>query len=483
MSTGDRPPEGPEQDAAETPRPDGGTPTDTDGGSPTDTDGGSPEEGRAGATDTGAGGPGVELGRLHPLTPVLKGWKVLAIVVAAVGQDALREFDLRLFGLQLLTAMFIGLVLGLLSWWFTKYRIEGDVLRVESGFVFRRSRRIRLDRLQAVDIVRPVLARLLGLAELRLEVAGGASTEAPLAYLTEPAAQRLRAELLARAAGLEADAPEAPEARLVSVPPGALFASTILSAPFLVSALGFVAVSAASLWIGEIVGFALLVPWALGGIGVVWQQFVSEYGFTVSESPDGLRIRKGLLDTVAQTVPPGRVQGVQVEQQFLWRSKNWVRLSVDVAGYAADASGEKSSTLLPVAPWDVARGLLERVLPGVDVEAIPRVQAPRSARWLRPIGWKYLRHGVSDQVFVADRGWVTRRTSVVPHAKMQSVRIEQGPLQRRLGLATVHVDTPSGPVNAMALHRAAGVAREIAEHEAELSRSARRNAGPERWMS
>src|SRR5690606_21049024 len=274
VSTGDRPPEGPEQDAAETPRPDGGTPTDTDGGSPTDTDGGSPEEGRAGATDTGAGGPGVELGRLHPLTPVLKGWKVLAIVVAAVGQDALREFDLRLFGLQLLAAMFIGLVLGLLSWWFTKYRIEGDVLRVESGFVFRRSRRIRLDRLQAVDIVRPVLARLLGLAELRLEVAGGASTEAPLAYLTEPAAQRLRAELLARAAGLEADAPEAPEARLVSVPPGALFASTILSAPFLVSALGFVAVSAASLWIGEIVGFALLVPWALGGIGVVWQQFV-----------------------------------------------------------------------------------------------------------------------------------------------------------------------------------------------------------------
>lgn len=426
--------------------------------------------------------PGAELGRLHPLTPVLKGWKFLAIVVAAVGQDALREFDLRMFGLQLLAAMLIGIVLGLLSWWFTKYRIEGDVLRVESGFLFRRSRRIRLDRLQAVDIVRPVLARLLGLAELRLEVAGGGSTEAPLAYLTEPAAHRLRAELLARAAGLDADAPEAPESRLVSVPPGVLFASTLLSASFLAAAGGFVAFSVASLWLGEVVGVALLVPWALGGLGVMWQQFVSEYGFTVSESPDGLRIRKGLLDTVAQTVPPGRVQGVQIEQQFLWRSKNWVRLTVDVAGYASDTSGEKSSTLLPVAPWEVAHGLLQRVLPGVDVESIPRVQAPRSARWLRPIGWKFLRHGVDERVFVADRGWITRYTAVVPHAKMQSVRIEQGPLQRRLGLATVHVDTPSGPVNAVALHRAAGVAREIAEHEAELSRSARRTAGPERWM-
>lgn len=424
-----------------------------------------------------------ELRRLHPMTPALKGWKYFAVAVAAIGQESLRNLDFQLFGLQMVGALLVASMLGLLSWWFTRYRLEGDELRVDSGFLFRRSRRIRLGRLQAVDIVRPVLGRLLGLAELRLEVAGGGSTEAPLAYLTEAGAHELRAELLARAAGLDADTPEAPESRLVAVPPGALLASTIVSAPFLTAVAGFVVVSVTTLVVREEIGLAFLVPWALGGVGVIWQQFISEFGFTVGESPDGLRIRKGLLDTVAQTVPPGRVQGVQIEQQFLWRPKNWVKLSVGVAGYGNGGSeGQKSSTLLPVAPWPVARALLERVLPGVDVDSVPRVTAPSRARWLRPIGWKYLRHGSDERVFVADQGWLTRRTSVVPHAKMQSVRIEQGPVQRGLRLATVRVDTPIGPVDAAAMHRDASAAREIAEREAEISRTARRTAAPERWM-
>ncbi|WP_051114260.1 PH domain-containing protein [Actinopolymorpha alba] len=434
--------------------------------------------------DPNPAGEATELRRLHPATPVLNGWKYFALVVAIVGQEAVRDLDFRLFGIQMVAAVVLGVVLGSFSWWFTKYRIEGEELRIESGFLFRRSRRIRIDRLQAVDIVRPVMARLLGVAELRLEMAGGGKTEAPLAYLTEPGAQKLRAELLARAAGLAADTPEAPERQLVAVPPGVLLASTVVSAPFLTAALGFVVVAATTTVVREMVGLAFLIPWALGGLGVVWRQFVSEFGFTVSESPDGLRIRKGLLDTWAQTVPPGRVQGVEIEQQLLWRPKGWVKLSVDVAGYGGKGNqeGQTASTLLPVAPWPVARALLERVLPGVDVDGVERVLAPRRARWLRPIGWRYLRHGADDRVFVTDTGWLTRRTAVVPHGKMQSVRITQGPLQRRLDLATVHLDTPVGPVNAVALHRSSQVARELAEAQAERSRQARRAAGPERWM-
>ena len=51
---------------------------------------------------------------------------------------------------------------------------------------------------------------------------------------------------------------------------------------------------------------------------------------------------------------------------------------------------------------------------------------------------------------ITENGWMTHERNIVPHAKTQSVRIEQGPLQRRLGLADVHVDTPKGPVNAVA---------------------------------
>lgn len=425
-----------------------------------------------------------ELRRLHPATPVLRGWKFIAVAVVAVGQEAVRGFDLRIFSLYFVLVLVLGTVLGALSWGFTKYRIDGSELRIERGWIFRRSRHIRIDRLQAVDIVRPVLARLFGLAELRLEVAGGGRTEAPLAYLTESSAAQLRAELLARAAGLDAGTPEAPERQLVSVPPTTLFAATVLSAPFLVSVGAFVAVAAGSIIVGEPLALALLAPWAVAVISIVWSQFIAEFGFTVSESPDGLRIRKGLLDTWAQTVPPGRVQGIKIEQQLLWRPKHWTKLSVSVAGYGAGPEGGQTATLLlPVAPWPVARALLARVLPLADVDAIDRAVAPPRAAWLRPIGWRYLRYGGNDRAFVADEGWLTRRTYVVPHEKTQSVRVTQGPVQRRLGLATVHVDIPMGPVRAVARHRDATQARSILAEQAERARIARRMAAPERWMS
>lgn len=425
-----------------------------------------------------------QLRRLHPVTPILRGWRFVAVAVVAVGQQAVRDFDLRLVSVYVTAVLVIGAVLGAMSWAFTKYRVDGSELRIERGWLFRRSRHIRIDRLQAVDIVRPVLARLFGLAELRLEVAGGGRTEAPLAYLTELDAARLRAELLARAAGLDAGTPEAPERQLVSVPPVTLFAATVLTAPFLVSAGAFLAVAIGSIVAGEPLALALLAPWSVAVISIVWSQFVAEFGFTVSESPDGLRIRKGLLDTWAQTVPPGRVQGVKIEQQLLWRPRRWTKLSVSVAGYGTGPEGGQTATLLlPVAPWPVARALLTRVLPMVDVDAIGRVVAPRRAAWMRPVGWRFLRYGRDDRAVVADEGWLTRRTYVVLHEKIQSVRVTRGPLQRLLRLSTLHIDIPVGPVRAVARHRDAAEAREILADLAERARVARSRAMPERWMS
>ena len=47
---------------------------------------------------------------------------------------------------------------------------------------------------------------------------------------------------------------------------------------------------------------------------------------------------------------------------------------------------------------------------------------------------------VTDTVFVARHGLLRRRLTLVPHAKVQSVRFGQGPWERRLGLANVAVD-------------------------------------------
>ena len=48
------------------------------------------------------------------------------------------------------------------------------------------------------------------------------------------------------------------------------------------------------------------------------------------------------------------------------------------------------------------------------------------------------------EVFVTREGMLTRQMSLVPYARLQSVRVVRGPIQRWLRLATVYVDTAGG---------------------------------------
>ena len=79
--------------------------------------------------------------------------------------------------------------------------VSRDAVKLLDGgpVLFRQQRRARLDRLQAVDVVQPLFARLAGLARITLEVAGGSGSAVTLSYLTETQATSLRNHLLARA--------------------------------------------------------------------------------------------------------------------------------------------------------------------------------------------------------------------------------------------------------------------------------------------
>ena len=73
-----------------------------------------------------------------------------------------------------------------------------------------------------------------------------------------------------------------------------------------------------------------------------------------------------------------------------------------------------------------------------------------------------------------------RRTAAVAHARVQSVRLVQGPWQRRLGLATVRADTVPGPVAVAALHLDAESARRTADAQVALVRAAIARGEPPR---
>jgi putative membrane protein len=69
------------------------------------------------------------------------------------------------------------------------------------------------------------------------------------------------------------------------------------------------------------------------------------------------------------------------------------------------------------------------------------------------------------------------------HEKIQSVRLSDGPWQRVLRLATVHVHSTKGPVDVVLPYRDVREGRRILDVEAARARRGRALAAPDRWMT
>ncbi len=273
--------------------------------------------------------------RLHPLTPFVKGWGYFVVAaIAAANNEGLRS-NLKIAGIGLAAVLVGGILLGALSWWFTKWQLTEDAIRVDSGFLFRRTRIIRFDRIQAIDVAQPFVARLFGMAELRMDVAGGGKSDGRLSYFTYDEAQKLRGLLLVRAKGEQAVEQQAqqpePEPLLV-VPTGRLLGATLLSSTVLGSAAALIWLIVATTVLEFHVGLFAGLPLLLGVVQPIWKQVVGNHNFTLSETQDGLRTKRGLFDIQRQTVPPGRLQGLLITEPLLWRLLGWSRVDLDIAG-------------------------------------------------------------------------------------------------------------------------------------------------------
>src|SRR6185437_15651034 len=86
--------------------------------------------------------------------------------------------------------------LGFVSWLVTRWRIDGDDLRIETGVLRRQSLRFPLSQVQAIDIVRPGLARMCRVGELRLPMGRATSGTARLACRNGQDSEPRRAQLL-----------------------------------------------------------------------------------------------------------------------------------------------------------------------------------------------------------------------------------------------------------------------------------------------
>jgi len=263
---------------------------------------------------------------------------------------------------------------------------------------------------------------------------------------------------------------------IARVDPATLLLSIVASPESFAILVLAVLFSGASLFTGHWFGPSLVLP-ALAGLGLVqFRRFSGNYNFTVSETTAGLQVRRGLFDLNSQTIALPRLQGIVITEPSLWRHFGWARLDVSIAGYetsSSDNNGPSASVALPVGDRKLVMWLAEHILGGVNPDDTDLSRPPKVARWVSPFWRHFMGAGADKDVVVSREGWLTRRTHVVPHARAQSLRIVQGPWQRRLGLADFEIDSPPGPVRARARHRPASEVRRALEIEAEVSRAAR----------
>ncbi len=423
--------------------------------------------------------------RLHPLSPVVRIGRSFVGVLAVLAIPYLsRPRSANSGDLFDLAVVVVAAVGGLVSWLVTRWRVEEGTLHLETGLLRRRTTRLPLSRVQSVDIVRPGLARVLGLAEVRVRTAGAHDGDARLAYVASEQADAIRAHLLALAHGLTTDQAALQEVPLATVRNRRLLVAVWLEGTTLIPLLLSAALLTAGLLAptragsASLLGAALVV--ALVVAGMVSRMFNSQLGYEVAKAPDGLRVRGGLVGTVVETIPLHRIQAVRQVEPLWWRLLGWVRLDVDIAGRQRRQGEDRGASgqlrvLLPVATRSEAAALLAILFPAAGP---PESPPPPRARLKAPLSFHFLRATLTPGLAGCSTGRFRRVSTWVPLDKVQSVRWTQGPWQRRLSLATVHLDIAGHGVGLALRDREATEAELFAHTLPDLCRAARADQRP-----
>lgn len=216
--------------------------------------------------------------------------------------------------------------------------------------------------------------------------------------------------------------------------------------------------------------------------------FVMLFDFRLTRSADDLHTRYGLLTRISMTLRRHRIQAVHQTATLLHRVFGRVSLKVDLAGgLTTGGQGGRGGAerhfrdlwLAPLVPPQNAESLIRAALPEVCLpELVWHSLAPRApwrifrvlsvvwffvagvpavwwAGWWAalllvvplPLFWlhamlyvKYTGWALHEDFFALRRGWLTRRLSLAPRNRMQSVHLRESPFDRRNGMAQLNVD-------------------------------------------
>ena len=373
--------------------------------------------------------------RLHPLTLLLRvGASLPALLVILL--PILRNPG----STENLTSLVLGVLYGLfalpailLQYWRFSYRITPKQIVIQSGVLNRKNRSIPIERVQNTQIERNLVARMLGLAKVKIETAGSSGTEGSLEYVHLDEAQKIRQVVRSfqrESADAEADATDEDEADVETLLDMSL-RRVLLSGAFRFSLL-YLAVIFSVLelfnpetliqrfiradrldWLTEVmfshpalaIFASVLVAVILGWISGIAVHLARYYDFQLWLDGDKLRKRHGLFTVTEGTIPLDKVQTLILRTNPLMRAFGWYELKVQTIGINVEEQGHR--VIAPFAGGDRLLELARRVrtfeLPESFTSVSPLTIRRRFFRYTAvltalllptvyfwPVGWPYL---------------------------------------------------------------------------------------------
>ncbi|MEP6907433.1 MAG: PH domain-containing protein [Pseudoxanthomonas sp.] len=353
--------------------------------------------------------------RLHP-------WSWLFVLVQQLKQFIVPLVALLVFGgrggreafwtgLGPLIAVGVLVVVSVLQYFTYRYHVGRDHLTIREGWLQRNLRQIPYARIHNVVLHQTVLHRLFGVAEVRLESAGGQKPEAQMRVLRLDEALALENLVKHRGQVPDAEAPVAPVDSLLT-----LSTAEVIRLG-LVSNRGMIVMAAAfgASWqlfpermvanyverfgrelfgyashlqygtlatIGAVAAIMLLAMGLLRLLSVLLA-LLQYHGFRLSEEQRRLTVQRGLLSKLRTSVARRRIQAWTLHEGFLHRLLKRRSLRIDTAVAEQQGKGDARALkeLAPIATPEACDALVRHLLPQAEWPRTDWIALPLRTGW------------------------------------------------------------------------------------------------------
>jgi putative membrane protein len=441
-----------------------------------------------------------------PYRALKKVFTILVFLVFTSLQSLTTAEPIIIVGFLLLVSLSVFLLMAYeyLYWRNFEYSIEEDGLKILSGVITKNDRDIPLKRIQNVDVNRNILQRVIGIAEVNVETAGGSKTEAALKYMTYEKAKEMQKQVRElknrrKTTEPEKEGEKREDFALSNKDLGILSLASIDQriAGGLIAVVSIVAGSAGlqidggstvQLAIGMIIAaFVLVAFWAAS----TFSTFAKFFDFKLYFHNNALEYERGLFNRASGTIPEEKIQDVIIEENFIQRYFNYACLQVETAGYAASGDQREidtgKETVIPLAKRPeiekFAReigGYTEPQLQSINQKAeqryfhryllvggalavagfiatqftqlswqvyIPAAIVLVSSRKAANLKWKNIGYHLAEDHFFTRKGFWKRQTYVVPYFRVQNLMQNQTILQKRWNQSTLLLDTAGSVIS------------------------------------